>query len=167
MIKYLICFSLAFLFTNSLMGQSVNGKMLPFVEFVNQNKTSIRLDEEVIDDKKFALKIPQGLINWGTEISNCFVQILDFKNDSKIVLIYLPNRDSSMEFKSQVVSYKKFKQICEMENIMEYMSKITLMPRRCYGLNKLERGCFYAIYLNVKKRDANAFEYSINSIQFK
>jgi hypothetical protein len=135
-----------------------------FVEYVNDNKTTMRLDAEVVKDKDFKLQIPFGLQKSQVKVSNCFLHILNFNNDEKIVLLYMPDRKNTADNQSFSLSYADFKSLCIKENILENIESISMLENRRFGINRLNNVGFYAIYLNIKRNEVSAFNYSINSI---
>ena len=77
----------------------------------------MNLDGTIIKDKPFTLKVPKGIQNKYSKVSAYgFVQVLDFENSQKIILIYIP-QGTSHGLKSIDVHYKKFVELCKKQDI--------------------------------------------------
>lgn len=164
MIKYISVLALL-IFVGCAPKRSVGDSQNQFQEFVNDNKTAIKLDGVTIKDKDFKLQIPVGLVNRSTDIGSAFVHHLNFKGHQTIVLLYVPNGKSTAISKSLGLSYNDFIALCDKENITGQLEGIAMNKHRLYGLHKPNNGPFYAIYLNVRQAEMNKFNYAISSVQ--
>jgi len=135
-----------------------------FVEFINDGKLGMRLDAEVVKDKRFKLQIPMGLLQSEHTVSYYFGHSLSFARDQKIIIFYFPMKKDIEDYRASDLNYKKFEELCEKENIAEELTGIRLRHASHFGINKIN-GRVYVIYLNVNDRDMNDFNYSINSFK--
>lgn len=136
-----------------------------FQEYVNDNKISMKIDGTIIKDKSFKLQIPLGLSNKHNIIDGSFLQLLDYKNDKKIIILYIPNGEMSPSAKALNMHYDEFVAFCKKEGILSSFEEISLNKHRNFGIYKPNESKFYAIYLNIKASDAVVFNYSISSMQ--
>jgi hypothetical protein len=166
MIKYLNIFSVLLIIGCSAKHTPIsqNGE---FVEYVNDNKISMKLDASVVKDKEFKLLIPVGLQNRHLIVEDVFLQTLDYKNDQKIILLYIPGAKESPNLKLTDISYIDFIRTCQRKDIGWHFKDVVLNTHRRFGIYKPNSTGFYVIYLNIRTNQVNTFNYSIKSIQLK
>lgn len=138
-----------------------------FITYMNDNKTFIRYDTEIIKDKDFNLQIPEGLQKSKVSINNCFLHILDFKKDQKIIILYIPNSKNLLKEQTLNISFLDFQKLCTKESDLEKIGKIRIIKNRRFGMNKLKKIGLYVIYLNIPANKIGAFNYSIKSIVYQ
>lgn len=153
-----------------LLGCSTNKNRLAnkeaFVNFTNNNKTGIKRDNETIKDKEFMLKIPNCLTKQQNKISHCFFQKLMFKNNQEIIAIYLPDNKYKTTKKANFYYRDDFKKILLELDILKEVEDISFIKNRCFNILLLDDN-FFIMYINVKNKNVDDFNYSINSINIK
>ena len=137
-----------------------------FIEYINDNTIAMKLDGVVIKDRPFKMQIPKGLQEKHTIIEICFLQVLQYDKDEKIITLYFPNGKPSNNIKSVDLPYTDFIAMCNKEDIIWQLKDIHLDKHKHFGIYKPDQSKFYCLYLNVKKEDVNAFNYSITSIKY-
>ncbi|MNK05231.1 hypothetical protein D3C87_231080 [compost metagenome] len=133
-----------------------------FIEFKNENKTTIKRDNEVINDKKFTLQIPSSFKENRIKISNIFLQDLKFNNDERLIFLYIPDKKYKLE-KNRNYSYKEFINELNRLNLVHELDDFNFVKNRNFGLRLLENN-FFVMYVNIKKKNIDNYKYSINSI---
>lgn len=137
-----------------------------FVKFTNSNKTNIKKDDEVIKDKGFTMEIPNSLITQENRISYYFLQSLKFKNEQKIVTLYIPNKRYVLNKNISIYSNVEFiNQLKELDILQEF-KEVKFMENRYFNIVLLEDN-FFVMYLNVQKKNINDFNYSIKSVNLE
>lgn len=134
-----------------------------FVKFVNENKLTIKRDDEVVKDMYFALQIPKSLSENKIKISSFFLQELKFDKNQKIILLYIPDKKYKLDRKILNYSFKTFKDELSKLDIYHDLESMEFIENRRFGLVLLEDN-FFAIYINIKKENIENYNYSINSI---
>src|SRR5688572_13091300 len=100
-----------------MIGCAIKHQSNGFVEFINKNTTQTKADSEITSDKMFKLQIPDYLSQSETIVSDNFLHVLHFKQESRIILLYDPDRHSIGNYKSGNLNYKDFVALCEKEKI--------------------------------------------------
>lgn len=137
-----------------------------FVKFTNSNKTNIKKDNEVIKDKGFTMEIPNSLIAQENSISYRFLQSLKFKNEQKIVIIYIPDKKYVLNKNINTYSNVEFiNQLKELDIFQEF-KEVKFMKNRYFNIILLEHN-FFVMYLNVQERNIDDFNYSIKSLNLE
>lgn len=160
--KYLII-SLIFLSCSTNNNSNIKDK---FVEFKNSNQTNIKQDDEIIKDKGFAIQIPNYLIEKQNTISYYFLQNLRFKNNQRIITLYLPNKKYTLNKTKNKYSREDFTNQLNILNILEEFNNMEFMKNR-YSNIVLLGDNFFVMCVNIEEKNINDFNYSINSIKLE
>lgn len=147
-------------------GQLDSSAVESFTEFRNDNTLAMGIDGTVIPDKFFVIKVPGRMQGHSFLGTNTFRHLLEFTDDEKIILLYIPTANTSSDFRFNRLSYNQFIKLCNKENIIEDLEGIELKRTRYFGISKVENGSFFAIYLNIKSSHTREFNYSIGSVIF-
>lgn len=137
-----------------------------FVKFVNNNKTGIKKDNEVIKDKGFTMEIPNSLITQDNSISYYFLQSLKFKNEQKIITLYIPDKKYVLNKNINTYSNVEFINQLKELNILQETKEIKFMKNRYFNIMLLDNN-FFVMYINVQEKNINDFNYSIKSVSLK
>lgn len=135
--------------------------------YTNPNRIGMSYGgKQIVKDKPFKLQIPTGLKNVNmTNVGYSFLQVLNFMDDQKIVVLYTPNGQSSNSITSKDMPHKAFIDLCKQENIIEELKETLNVERGHFNLFKPNAEKFYIMYLNVKDAEIDNFTYSINSVK--
>lgn len=137
-----------------------------FVQFVNDNEVGMKLDAVIIKDQPFKLEIPNSLRQHTNSISTSFLHVLDFTDNQKIILLYLPNTPASSDINALDINYSNFTSLCTKEGILNELEAVRIDRHRHFGFIKTGNKGFYAIYLNVRSKAVTDFNHSISSVRF-
>lgn len=143
-----------------------NGQRTNFVNYINDNKISMRFDGTIVKDKPFILDIPNGLKNKRSSIGESFLQILNYDRSEKIIIFYIPGNKLMPSIQSLNLSYNDFINFCEKEHIDGYLDDIKVKKHRRFGICKPTNDRFYAIYFNIKPDQVDLFNHSITSVHY-
>jgi len=164
--KYLIRLLGLLLFLGCSTSKNSNINKDLFVKFTNNNKVNIRADYEVIKDKGFTMQIPNSLIKQENSISYYFLQNLKFKNEQRIIILYIPDKKYVLNKKINTYSSVEFINQLKELNILQELIGVKFMKNRCFNITLLEDN-FFVMYLNVEEKKINDFNYSMNSINLE
>lgn len=137
-----------------------------FMKFTNSNKTNIIKDNEVIMDKGFTLEIPNSLIGQENSISYYFLQSLKFKNEQKIITLYIPDKKYVLNKKNNFYSNVEFITQLKELDILQAFKGIIFKKNRYFNIVLLENN-FFVMYINVQDKNISDFNYSIKSINLE
>ncbi len=164
--KYLIRLLGLLLFLGCSTSKNSNINKDLFVKFTNSNKTNIKKDDEVIKDKGFTIQIPNSLITQENSISYYFLQNLKFKNEQRIITLYIPDKKYILNKKISTYSSVEFINLLKELNILQELKEVKFMKNRYFNITLLEDN-FFVMYLNVQEKKIDDFNYSINSINLE
>ena len=140
-----------------------------FTKYKNPNTIGVNLDGIGIEDKYFEMLIPAGAKDLKIGGSAyMFMQVLNFGDDKKIIVIYDPSYkySRSKPFKSPDNSYEEFKKLCANAEIILESDNIDLKHDKRFALYKILKEGFYVLCINLDKEDIKAFNYSVSTIKF-
>lgn len=134
-----------------------------FVSYVNDNKTTINVDGEIISDKKFTLQIPNSLSENKIIISSYFLHELKFDKKQKIIIIYMPDKKFNIEKRLLDCSFEQFNNELYKLDVQFVLDEVKLIKNRRFGMILLDDN-FFIMYLNIKEKNIDNFNYSVNNI---
>ena len=135
-----------------------------FVKFVNENKSTIKRDGEIIKDKNFNLQIPNSLSEKKIKISSYFLHDLKFDKKQKIVLLYTPDKKFHSEKKALDLSCEDFEKELNKLEIQYELESVKFNKNRRFGIILLDVN-FFVMYINVKSKNVKDYNYAINSVK--
>ena len=89
-----------------------------------------------------------------------------FKNNQEIIAIYLPDNKYKTTKKANFYYRDDFKKILLELDILKEVEDISFIKNRCFNILLLDDN-FFIMYINVKNKNVDDFNYSINSINIK
>lgn len=137
-----------------------------FVKFTNSNTTNIKADDVVIKDKGFTMQIPNSLITQENSISYYFLQNLKFKNEQRIITLYIPDKKYVLNKKINSYSNVEFIDQLKELDILQDLKGVKFMKNRYFNIT-LVKDNFFVMYLNVQEKKINDFNYSISSLSLE
>jgi hypothetical protein len=162
--KKLIVLILTF-FSLKLIGQVIPPSNR-FVKYLYQNRSSIRMDNEIIKDKDFIINIPYAQKSVITHVGNMFTHILEFENRKAVVIIYSPLFIYNENVKEYNCDYKLFKNYLHKYNIDSIKNKFRLRRIKRFGIKIDKDKCFIVAYVNISKKEVDLFNYTLDSFNF-
>ncbi len=162
-------FSPLFFIKCSIVNMEVNKQPIKesaFIEFYNDDSIGIKADGIRFSDKKFNLKIPNRLKEQHKVVSYYFLNELIFNNDQRIISIYYPNEKFNESFKSGSYSSSQIEIRLEEIDLYSMVKHIELLPNRKFTVIRVDDD-FILMYLNVKDKNVNDFNESLQSLKIE
>jgi hypothetical protein len=135
-----------------------------FVKFTNSNLIGIKKDDEVYIDRAFTIRIPNSLKAQKSSVSYHFLQNLEFKNNQRIIILYIPNKKFVLDKKIESYSRDEFESQLRKLNILEGLQEINFRRKRHFNIVLLENN-FFVMFCNIQEKNIDDFNYSINSVK--
>ena len=136
-----------------------------FIDFVNNYNGKITRDSEVDTDKWYTIKVLNNFKKVTNRTSSFFYHEIDFSNDKKIISIYIPNKKEDKDFQLLNCNYEDFINKLNELDVFYVIEDIKMRKNKKFGIIQKGEG-FFLMYLNVKEKDVETFDFSLKSLIF-
>lgn len=158
-------FSAFFILSCSLLGKKDANKGQQFITFHNDIKLIGKADDDLFYDKGFSISVPNKLLKSSKVVSYYFLNELIFDDEQRIISLYIPNEEFVGSYLNvRYCNSLEFKEILEEIELYSLIEHVDLIPNRKFTINLVD-GNFFLMYLNVKDKNVNDFNESLQSLE--
>ncbi|OYU79336.1 MAG: hypothetical protein CFE23_14620 [Flavobacterium sp. BFFFF1] len=167
MSKYKALLAILFILESCVSVQPIGSQVneSKFSDFLNRNQKTISLDESIVKDLDFTMKIPGKIIVKTETVGPCFMHDLEFGNKQRLIVLYVPTDKYETCRQISDITHDRFIEVLKEIGISYFVKEKTLNKNKYFGL-KCIKDNFFVMYLNVAKSDLPDYNYAISTFKF-